>query len=113
MNLTWTKCRDGRFCPLETVNLSSVQSVGVYIIWHNSSAKVIYVGQGNIRERLTQHRSSPDILAHRGAGLLLVTWASVADSDVRLRIERYLHKVYSPLASSYTYGPEEPVNLPE
>jgi hypothetical protein len=113
MNLTWTKCQGGQFCPLETVNLSSVETDGVYIIWHNSSAKVIYVGQGDIKERLTKHRSSPDILAHRGSGLLLVTWASVTDSEGRLRIERYLHKVYSPLASSCSYGPDEPVNLPQ
>ena len=113
MYVNWIKCQSNQFCPLETVDLSNVGAVGVYIIWHNVSAKVIYVGQGNIRDRLYKHRASTDILVYRGAGLLLVTWADVDDEDQRLRIERYLHRIYTPLVSTCDPGPEEVVNLPE
>ena len=113
MFVNWIKCQNDQFCPLETVDLSNVHYDGVYIIWHNTSAKVIYIGQGHIRDRLTNHRSSPEILGHRGSGLLLVTWAEVAGQDNRMSIERYLHRVYTPLASTCSSGSEVEVNLPE
>ena len=112
MIVSWIKCQGDVFCPLETVNLSDVNVEGVYIIWHNASARVIYVGQGRIRDRLEAHRSSPEILAHRGSGLLLATWAEVVQYDMRLRIERNLHRIFAPLASRCAPGPEEVVNLP-
>jgi hypothetical protein len=112
MVVSWVKCQGGQFCPLETVDISDVYADGVYIIWHNLSAKVIYVGQGNIADRLTNHRSSPEILAHRGAGLLLVSWAEVSSHSQRLCIERYLHRVYTPLMSTCSIGQEIEVNLP-
>ena len=112
MTISWVKCQGDIYCPLETVDLSNVNTEGVYIIWHNASARVIYVGQGNIKDRLTVHRSSPEILNHRGSGLLLTTWAVVADYRTRLSIERYLHRFYSPLVSTCAPGPEITVNLP-
>lgn len=116
MQLNWIKCgarSNERFCPLETVVLDNVDTMGVYIIWHNLSSKVIYVGQGNVKERLTEHRGDTNILSHRGNGLLLVTWASVPDEADRLGIERYLSGRYTPLLGQH-YGttPAIPVNPP-
>ena len=99
MQVPWIKC-GVQWCPLETVVLDDVNTEGVYIIWHNISAKVIYVGQGNIRERLLAHRRDSKILAHRGDGLLLVTWTPIPDLQDRLGIERFLTRKYTPLNSS-------------
>ena len=115
MRVNWVKCgsRSERFCPLETVILDEVNTKGVYIIWHNTSAKVIYVGQGDIKDRIVAHRRDPNILAYRGEGLLLVTWASIPDEDERLGVESYLAKLYTPLASSVLpSAPNIQVNLP-
>ena len=115
MQLNWVKCgsRSERFCPLETVILDDVDTKGVYIIWHNTSAKVIYVGQGDIKDRLKAHRRDPSILAHRGEGLLLVTWASIPDENERLGVESYLSRLYTPLATSVVpAAPSIAVNLP-
>ena len=47
---------------------------GVYIIWHGgTSPATVYVGQGIIRDRLTQHRTDPRIQAYLSLGLY-VTW---------------------------------------
>ena len=114
-NLDWVKCgeRGERFCPLETVDLDKQWDDGVYIIWHNTSGFVIYVGQGNIKERLTAHRTTPEILAQRGNGLLLTTWAFVERPQTREYIERYLHRMLRPLVSTCLPGPELEVNLPK
>ena len=114
MNLSWIKCgaEGEQFCPLETVDLSKQIWDGVYIIWHNASGQVIYIGQGNIQDRLGSHRLNPEVLAHRGTGLLLTTWAFVETLEQREAIERYLHKVLGPLVSRCTPGPELAVNLP-
>lgn len=112
--LNWIKCgEDGsRFCPLETVDLSEQNYSGVYIIWHNTTGLVLYIGQGNIMQRLNAHRSDPDVLKHRGSGVLLATWAYVGEQVKREQIERFLHRRLSPLLSSVTHGPELEVLLP-
>ena len=114
--IVWAKCgTDGSvFCPLETVNLSGVDTTGVYVIWHNTSARVIYVGEGHIADRLYAHRTNPEMLGHRGEGLLLVTWATVEDDLTRLGIERYLGELWRPLVGGdfRNVNPIK-VNLPE
>ena len=112
MTVQWVKCEGDVFCPLENVNLSSIDYQGVYLIWHNTTARVIYVGQGRIRDRLEEHRSSPEINARKANGVLLVSWVRFDDQDDRLSVERYLHRVYSPLLSSCGTGPEIEVNPP-
>ena len=112
--LDWIKCgEDGsRFCPLETVDLSDQDYLGVYIIWHNTTGLVLYIGQGNIMQRLAAHRSDPDVLKHRGSGVLLATWAYVGERDKREYIERFLHRRLTPLLSSVSDGPMLEVLLP-
>ena len=76
MSVRWIKCgnQGERYCLLETVNLDSVVTKGVYIIWQNLAGHVLYVGEGDIKERLLFHRKNEALLAHRGEGALLVTW---------------------------------------
>jgi len=91
-NLNWNKCEGNVWCPFLTVNLQHPHFRnwgGVYIIWHGSQKPwTVYVGQGNIADRLAQHRSDPRILQYSPLGLF-VTWASV-DASLRDGVERYL-----------------------
>jgi hypothetical protein len=98
LNLIWIKCDDGRqWCPLESVNLSSVTAKGVYIIWHGGNAtRVIRIGQGDIADRLAAHRNDPEILEYAKSGTLLVTWAAVLAAQ-RDGVERYLGGQWPPL----------------
>ena len=89
MQLDWIKCGEGsRYCQLELVDLSNVDTKGVYVIWHSASGKVIRIGQGDIKNRLSQHRRDPAILRHRGEATLLVSWAEIPTEVMRLKIER-------------------------
>ena len=114
MQVEWIKYSEGAiFCALETVNLSNVETRGVYVIWQNPSRVVLYVGEGWVADRLNAHRNDPNILGHRGNGNLLVTWASVSSDLTRWGIERYLGELYKPLVSKQ-FRDVEPVevNLP-
>lgn len=63
--------------------------VGVYIIWHSGQQPAtVYVGQGNIADRLAQHRQDDAILKFSHLGLF-VTWAQV-DNRVQGGVERFL-----------------------
>ena len=113
MQLSWIKCTGGQWCPLVNVNLTDVTAGGVYIIWHTGNpARTVYVGKGDIAERLQAHRGDQAILKHAQNGSLLATWATVA-VEHRSGVERYLADLLSPLE-----GPRHPavppiaVNLP-
>ena len=97
--LNWTKCEGQVWCPFLTVNLAHLHfngRGGVYVIWHGgTNPRTVYVGQGNIRDRLTSHRNDPDILQYARHGLF-VTWAEV-DVQYRSGIERYLADSLTPL----------------
>lgn len=78
---------------------------GVYIIWYTSSisgtSKVIRVGQGDIGDRLREHRNNPDITKYSSLGQLKVTWALVNninffEGDLN-GVEAYLSAIYEPL----------------
>ena len=111
--LTWIKCQGDVWCSLEKVNLSTVTTAGVYIIWHGGNPpNVVRVGQGKISDRLAIHRIDPDILAYKQFGELFVTWASVpaAQQD---GVERYLADQSTPLVGDvFPDAAPIPVNLP-
>ena len=98
LNLSWIKCdEDHQWCPLESVNLSNVTAEGVYIIWHDGNpSQVMRIGQGDVAERLEEHRNNPEILAYRKMGTLRVTWAAVSAVQ-RDGVERYLADQWPPL----------------
>jgi len=115
MELAWIKCVGDSWCQLNRVNLvhSHFDDMeGVYVIWHaGTDAHTVRVGQGNIRERLTAHRTDVEVQAYANHGLY-VTWASVTPGN-RDGIEAYLavkltprKGVRSPKAAPI------PVNLP-
>jgi hypothetical protein len=93
MNLKWVTLINGQWADLETVDLSSVNSFGVYVIWNSN--RVVRVGQGDISKRLFAHRNDRDILRHRENGLYVI-WASVPSHSVD-GVERYLFDLYKPI----------------
>jgi len=115
MHLVWIKCTGEQWCPLLTVNLAHSHFdglEGVYIIWHGQpDPAVVYVGQGNIRDRLTQHRQDSAILAYEKQ-ILYVTWTRVS-SEYRDGIERFLAESWKPkVGHSYPSATLIQVNSP-
>jgi hypothetical protein len=113
LTLTWVKCgNSASWCPLETVDLSKVNTTGVYVIWHaGNPAKVVRIGQGDIAARLTAHRADPNILKYRASGTLLVTWAAVQAYQLN-GVECFLANQYSPLVGdAFPNAAPIPVNL--
>lgn len=98
MRLNWMKCQGNVWCKLNFVNLDHSHfdnKSGIYIIWHGGKgAAVVYVGHGNIRDRLSEHRKDPEIQQY-DALELYVTWAAVP-SDERDGVEAYLADAWSP-----------------
>jgi hypothetical protein len=100
MNVSWVKCQAGNWCPLEVVNLDSVETSGVYMIWHEGNpGQVVRIGQGDIADRLRAHRNDNEILAYKKRGVLRVTWAEVPWSQMD-GVERYLANTWPPLVGS-------------
>ena len=97
MQLHWLKSTKHEWLDLARVNLSSVNTIGVYVIWQGfKDGKVVRVGQGDIKARLTEHRQNHLIMRHAGSNGLLVTWASV-NSLALDGVENYLAQQYSPI----------------
>ncbi|HET9341383.1 MAG TPA: hypothetical protein VFO25_00540 [Candidatus Eremiobacteraceae bacterium] len=97
LSVTWHKCGDDHhWCSFENLTLDKMTDKGVYVIWHQGNpGKVVYVGQGDVADRITAHRSDKRITKYADR-VLRVTWAelSVFQWD---GVERYLADRYSPL----------------
>ena len=97
--LVWNKCQGDAWCPFMTVDLNHVHfqgMKGVYVIWHGGvNPKTVYVGKGNIAERIQYHRTKPNIAQYLSNGLF-VTWAQVFGS-AQDGIESYLIQTLKPL----------------
>lgn len=77
--------------------LSTANGGGVYVIWHEGQpSRVVKVGQGDIRNRLTSHRNDKSITKYNISGVLRVTWAIVPVAQ-RDGVERFLGDCYKPL----------------
>ncbi len=113
--VSWVKCGelpDSIWCDFTGVNLENVDALGVYVIWHGGKPPdVVRVGQGNIKDRLTQHREDKKILAYKKYGLY-VTWARV-EPEFLDGVEAYLANQYSPLLGErFPDAVQIAVNLP-
>lgn len=98
MYLIWTKCQAEIWCKLNNVNLEHSHfndCQGVYIIWHGGrKPAVVYVGQGDIKARIQDHRCDPAIQQFELL-TLYVTWADVPDSSWD-GVEAFLAKRWTP-----------------
>ncbi len=117
MNLFWGKCENNAWCSLRNVDLSHSyydSCEGIYIIWYWNNfgnPVTVRVGQGNIRDRLTAHRTDPQIQAYAHLNLL-VTWTSLPSSYLN-GVEAYLGKVLKPrVGSLFPDAKPIPVALP-
>lgn len=97
MDLTWMYCQGTVWCGLHTLDLNNLPAqTGVYIIFYaGNPGRVVYVGSGNIAERLAAHRVNPDIQAYVSRDLK-VTWAAVEPHWMQ-HVERYLADNFHPL----------------
>lgn len=111
-------CNDGKWCRFASASFSALEGVlGVYIIWRPATRmrgrQIIYVGQGNIRNRIFQHRSGPSRLIGPAREYWRVTWIEVRSARERDGIERYLADSIEPaVGKSWPKVPPVPVSLP-
>jgi hypothetical protein len=111
----WAKGERGSWCKLGEVELeheSFNATEGVYVIWHDSRNPVVLrVGEGSIRNLLTQERSDQRLSAY-GPNGLFVTWAPV-NAIHRADVARYLaHTLKPAFGDRYPRGNQIEVNLP-
>lgn len=112
-NLIWQKCVNGDYCNFWSVNLdhSHFDNLeGIYLIWIGN--KMLYVGQGVIKDRIAAHRTESDFTKYWGQDVR-VTWCGL-DNAYRDGVERYLANHYTP-EIGLTHPDVNPisVNLPE
>jgi hypothetical protein len=113
--LNWTKRKDGKWFKLGNVNLADPHFIdleGVYMIWYRDEKHtVVHVGQGKIKEKLSDHQTDPRIMVYKSHGLY-VSWAMVLP-QYRHGIERYLFEKLKPIVGfRYPNVPAIQVNLP-
>ena len=91
------------------VNPPIVNATGVYILWRETAPIVLYVGQGDVLQRLQDHRRDPILKQYGGWH---VYWA-VASGDQLGGIEHYLADFYQPaVGDRHSNDPKILVNLP-
>jgi len=112
--ITWVKnSTNGQYYDLLKLNLSApyfLNRRGVYVIWYTTptGGKAIYIGQGNISERLTEHRNNPRIMQYASLGQLKVTWAEVRE-DLLNSIEAGLYNDYTPTENVNMFSGVRPI----
>lgn len=79
LRVNWQKCNGGHWCTFLDLDLRHPYLAGregVYVVWYaGPNSHTVYVGSGNIVDRLVAHRGSK--WAMRYADSLCVTWAEV------------------------------------
>jgi hypothetical protein len=96
------------------LDLESIgNTAGVYLIWHGGQqGRWVRVGSGTIKQRLSDHRNNPEILAYQSHGLL-VTWATVP-ANQQEGVEAFLAEQCNPLVGErFPDRTPIPVNLPQ
>src|SRR5262249_12187277 len=97
MQITWTsKSAKQELIDLDRANLDAIKTQGVYVIYQTGNPpKSVYVGNGDIGERLASHRSDKRFEASRKKGSLYVAFATVSVADQE-GVETYLAKLLQP-----------------
>ena len=95
--LAWKRCDGETWCPLEELDLEAVEDEGVYVIWFGRHPKknCVYIGQGDVADRLGKHLTNIKIRQYRACGTHYVTWAE-APQEQRGGIERFLAFLLEP-----------------
>lgn len=116
--VTWAMCKGDVWCGFDRVDVGAIDVSGVYIIGYSpfrtdiTTISTIYVGRGNVSERIVEHRRDKKITRYMAKGVVYVTWAAVPFWD-QMGIERYLADTLQPLEGEH-HPDEAPiaVNLP-
>ena len=115
--ITWEIGAKNQWHNLHTISPSLIKADGVYVIWEETTrrqtAKVLYVGQGNIGERLSVHQNDGrfKVLPVMNEPIN-VTWA-IVDEYEKGGIERYLANILKPIIGEiHPDAVPIPVNLP-
>ena len=99
LSLHWNKCQGDVWCNFNAVNLDHTHfnnKEGVYIVWHGgANPTVVYVGKGNIKERIEFHRKGNNIQQFSYLNLF-VTWAEVKPEH-QDGVEAYLADRWKPI----------------
>ena len=91
------------------VNPPKVNVIGVYILWREKAPVVLYVGQGDVLERLQDHDRDHVLNQY---GHWYVYWAAVPGDQLG-GIEHYLADILQPVVGQrHSNDPHIPVNLP-
>lgn len=97
MTVNWMKCQNNEWCRLRDLKLETVEENGVYLIWRESvPPRMIWVGQGDVANRLRDHIRGGMVARHRSYGEVYVTWASIP-LQKQDGVERYFADRYPPL----------------
>lgn len=103
LNLAWVKSWDGKWINLNRIDLTHVNTTGVYIIWHGgNNPRIVRVGHGNIAQRLSSHRRNHQIMRFSSDGPLMVTWAALDHPQKREGVQNYLSQQFKPLIKERT-----------
>ncbi len=111
-NLDWIKFRQNNWGDFYTLNLNTIdEKIGVYIIWNvGIFPRAVRVGQGDIKERIADHRRDPEITSI--GPNMRVTWAAL-EKQYLDGVERYLEIQLDPmLGVRFPDVQPIPVNLP-
>ena len=115
MLLSWKKsASDYNWHILSRLNLGNFNDKGIYVIKTGLAFEyTVYVGQGDVSQRLSAHLREFSVTKHASVtGNLWVAWTPVR-AYFRNGIERYLHDQLNPRESScWTNDPSIQVNLP-
>lgn len=114
MYVQWGTCGGGNWCSFNDLILPlSGEPHGVYVIWHEGiPGRVVYIGQGDISDRIKAHRHDRRITQYESNGTLRVTWAEVS-LVLMPGVERFLADSLDPLVGErHSDADPMPVNLP-
>lgn len=114
LHVQWAKASDSQWFPLAAVDVRQVHDAGVYVIWHDGRpSRTIYVGHGDIAERLRERQADRAVRMYRKFGRVRVTWAHVAE-PLQQSVARYLTEKLKPAFGDALLLVESvPVELPQ
>ncbi len=96
--LDWIRYPNGDWCNFHSLNLYQAHfdiMNGVYIIWYSTTGRILYVGQGHIRNRLEERKKDVRFKWYERSNIY-VTWAEV-DKHYQNSIESYLADILKPI----------------
>jgi hypothetical protein len=98
LEILWNKSDQNEWYNFGALDFRPLEDAcGVYVIWRADEPRnVVRLGQGILRDRLSQHQQDTQVMRHAGPSGLRVTWA-VVHRDHLDGVENFLAARYTPL----------------